>query len=551
MSVSAHPVATYATGRPSPAPRVFVLPTWSDVAQIPRRGHGSKVGIDQVIPSPLQPLVRAYLLGYASSVAPRLLTVLLTYFTAYHRQRRGLPLAHSEMASFAYVRGSMRRILRAGLEWRRFPTFCATLIGGSTLLEIPFRRLLAQCAPGLSLVARTRLSRWLASFVAAYGSLRLLQSKQTPGFTETVIVNPDTNSVHESTAEAEVENKAPHTKATAAKAVTPTAITIPYAGRTLDLTLFAVTRALDVIVGELWARRKARRVALSTWTGLEALVGRLTDPAIFATSSALVMWAWFYVPSRLPHAYNKWITSAAAVDSRLINALRLCRAGQLQYGKDLGPDARLLEDMARDYNWPLSWGDPAVTVPFPCTMVHMDCGPSCEYHALIRMLRSWRWSMATYLPLSLVLVLRKPYRNPRGVLRAIISAMRSSAFLGAFITLFFYGVCLARTRIGPLILGKSVAARQAIDSGLCTAVGCGLCGWSILVERASRRKDMGLFVAPRALATLLPRRYALDKQWRETLVFAASTAVVFTAIQENPKRVRGVMGGILKIVLVP
>lgn len=360
-----------------------------------------------------------------------------------------------------------------------------------------------------------------------------------------IVIDPSTAEAEE----ADDKTKAAASTATATTTSTTT-ITVPYAGRTLDLTLFAATRALDVIVGELWARRKARRMDSGSWTRLEALVGHLTDPAIFSTSSALVMWAWFYVPSRLPHTYNKWITSAAAVDARLINALRLCRSGQLQYSKDMGPDARLLESMCRDYGWPLAWGDPATTVPFPCTMVHMDCGPSCEYHALLRMWRSWRWSMATYLPLSLLLILRKPYRTPPGVLRAVLSAVRSSAFLGAFISLFFYGVCIARTRVGPLIFGTSVTARQTFDSGLCVAVGCGLCGWSILIERASRRKDMGLFVAPRALATLLPRRYSLDKQWRETLVFATSTAVVFTAIQENPKRVRGVMGSILKSVLV-
>ncbi|CAK7218687.1 hypothetical protein SCUCBS95973_003564 [Sporothrix curviconia] len=514
MPASVHPAATYAAGRPSPSVQALVLPTWTDIAQVTRRSHGRKSGIDQVIPPPLRPLVRAYLFGYASSIAPRLLAVLLTYVSAYRRQRQGLPLMHSDKASFAYVRDSVRHILRSGLELRRFPTFCAALVGGSTLLE----------------------------------------SKQTPAFTETVVASPRTDGTNGSATKAETEAEAEtqtSTETTSAKGAAPTTITIPYAGRTLDLTLFAVTRALDVTVGELWARRKERRVAAGSWTGLEALVGSLTDSAIFASSSALVMWAWFYVPSRLPNAYNKWITSAAAVDSRLIHALRLCRTDKLQYGKDMGPEARLLEGMAHEYKWPLHWGDPAVTVPFPCTMVHMDCGPSCEYHALMRMLRSWRWSMATYLPLSMLLVLRRPNRNLRGVLRAVLSAMRSSAFLGAFITLFFYGVCLARTRIGPLVLGKSVAARQAIDSGLCTAVGCGLCGWSILIERASRRKDMGLFVAPRALATLFPRRYALDKQWRETLVFAASTAIVFTAIQENPKRVRGVMGGILRTVFVP
>ncbi|KIH93489.1 hypothetical protein SPBR_04176 [Sporothrix brasiliensis 5110] len=538
MSLTAHPAAPFAAYRSPQGPRILDPPAWSNAASVPQHGR-SRAGLDAIIPPQLRPLVRAYLLGYASSVAPRLLTVFLTYFTAHRRRRRGLPPVQSEKASFAYLRDTVRHILGAGLEWRRFPTFCATLVGGSTLLEVhhssafsspvefqlfpvPFCKLLARYAPGLSIVARARLSRWLASFVAAYGGL----------------------------------HKADGTKTTAiAGAATPatqfTNVTIPYAGRTLDLTLFAVTRAVDVIVGELWARHKARRVAAGSWSSLEVLIGRLIDPAIFSMSSGLVMWAWFYAPSRLPHAYNKWITSAAAVDARLINALRLCRNNQLQYGKDLGPDARVLEGMSQDYGWPLSWGDPAVTVPFPCTMVHMDCGPSCEYHALMRMWRSWRWSMATYLPLSLLLVLRKPNRNPRGVLKAILSAIRSSAFLGTFITLFFYGVCLARTRIGPLILGTSVAARQTIDSGLCTAVGCGLCGWSILIERASRRKDIGLFVVPRALATMLPRRYPLDKQWRETLVFAASTAVVFTAIQENPKRVRGVMGGVLKTVLMP
>lgn len=34
----------------------------------------------------------------------------------------------------------------------------------------------------------------------------------------------------------------------------------------MDLTLFAVTRATDVLVGELWAQRKARRIASGKWT---------------------------------------------------------------------------------------------------------------------------------------------------------------------------------------------------------------------------------------------------------------------------------------------
>lgn len=285
-----------------------------------------------------------------------------------------------------------------------------------------------------------------------------------------------------------------------------------------------------------------------TCTQMESIVSELADPSMFAVSCAFIMWAWFYYPTRLPRAYNKWIGSAAAVDSRLIAALQRCRSQELRYGEDTG-QAPLLQGMCKDFGWPLEWGDPAKSIPFPCEVVHMGCGPSCEYHALSRFCRSFRWSMATYLPLNLLLVARHPSRKKFQA--ALLSATRSSAFLGAFITLFYYGVCLARTRLGPQVLGRDKAARNRIDGGFCVGTGCFACGWSILFEAPGRRKDLALFVAPRALATVLPRRYALDKQWRETAAFAASTAVVFTCALENPKRVRGVLGAVLATVLTP
>jgi hypothetical protein len=307
-----------------------------------------------------------------------------------------------------------------------------------------------------------------------------------------------------------------------------------------------------VLAGELWSRLQTRRRAAGIpRTTVETAVARLVDPAMFAVSSGLIMWTWFYAPDRLPLSYQKWITSAAAVDGRLIEALRRCRNGVIRYGEDNG-QAALLGAMCADYGWPREWGDPAVAVPFPCELVHMGAGPSCERHLAVRFVRSFRWAMATYLPLNLLLVVRsRPGHRLKAVMGAFASAARSSTFLGTFIALFYYGVCLARSRLGPRVLGRHTSARQAIDSGLCVGTGCFLCGWSILIERAGRRKDMALFVTPRALATLLPRRYDLDLQWRETLVFAVSTAVVFTCVLENKKRVRGVLGGILGTVLKP
>lgn len=384
------------------------------------------------------------------------------------------------------------------------------------------------------LTATARLSRWFSTAIAAWFSIQLLQ---TP-FRTPVGANGTSQTPLGETA-------GPPQKVTA----------WPQAGRTLDLTLFAATRALDVIVGELWSRRPAHSPA-STVGILDQLASTLTDPLIFALTSGIAMWHWFYYPTSLPPAYTKWIGTAAAVDPRLIVALQRCRSGEIRYGQDTG-QAPLLQAMCRDYGWDETWGDPAASVPFPCEVVHMGCGPSCELHALSRLARAWLWSMKTYVPLQLLMFIVRNKASPRNkhlvrdLVHTLRSASTSSAFLGSFIALFYYGVCLARTRVGPLVLGRSVDARQRLDSGICVGAGCFLCGWSVLLESPSRRKELALFVAPRAVATMLPRRYDADKEWMERAVFAASTAVVFTCVLENKQRVRGVLGRVLRMVLTP
>ncbi len=278
----------------------------------------------------------------------------------------------------------------------------------------------------------------------------------------------------------------------------------------------------------------------------DALISTLADPSIFAASCALVMWAWIYTPDRLPRSYNKWITTAATVDQRLLIALRRLRYGEIKYGQETG-QAHLLQEMCKDYGWALEFGDPVQSIPFPCEMVHMGTGPNCEYHAVSRLARSFVWAFSTYLPLNLLLTLRNP--STAAAKYAVKSSARSSAFLATFIALYYYGICLHRTRLGPKILGTETHIRQQIDSGICVAGGCILCGWSVLIETEGRRKELGLFVAPRALATLFPRRYLMEHQWREKLAFAVSTATVFTCVQEKPERVRGVLGKLLNRVL--
>ncbi|KAK4166080.1 hypothetical protein QBC43DRAFT_313912 [Cladorrhinum sp. PSN259] len=517
-------------GKPLPSTSTFSSGSSAALLAQQLQIHGKKARWDDRIPPLLRPLVRAYLLGYASAVGPRLLTLLLQHIaphiTGIRRKKHDDALGEQQQQQKQQKRKqldetfllSLGRILKGGLEWQRFPTFCALMAGGSTLCEIPLKSLFDRLAKNASDLARKRLSRFLASFLASYLSLRILQSKKSPIYAAEATASDDGSS----------------------QTTTPA----PHAGRTLDLTFFAVTRALDVLGGEAWHRYLSTSPNPSS--PIRSLISNITDPAIFALSSALVMWSWFYHPSALPRTYNKWISSAAQIDNRLIQALQRCKSGELIYGKDTG-QAPLLCSLCNDLHLPEVWGDPAVSVPFPCELVHLGCSPSCEYHALSRFVRSFSWALKTYLPLSLLLAIRNP--NLKGLRRALLSAARSSAFLGTFITLFYYGVCLSRTRIGPHILGRSAEACSRIDGGICVGTGCFLCGWSILIEKQGRRKDMGLFVAPRALATLFPRQYDADKQWRERLAFGLSTAVVFTCVLENKSRVRGVLGSVLGGVL--
>ncbi|KAI1001210.1 hypothetical protein K3495_g6989 [Podosphaera aphanis] len=471
--------------------------------------NSARKALRDQIPSISKPILKAFIFGYASSVTPRLLSLSIAVLKGKKK------IIGNEIG---YL-NSVLSILRGGLELQRFPSFCAALVGGTTLLEIPVWRLVQSVLSNYSSHARLRATKFISALVAAWFSLKLLHSKKTPEFVQNVTVD---------TANGQVTK--------------PTHL----AGRTIDLTLFAVVRALDVVVGELWTRRKTQRISNGKWNGIDKTISMLADPLIFSVSSAVIMFTWIYNSDRLPRSYNKWIKSAAAIDMRLIEALRQMRDGRLQYGCTKSSD-HVIRDMCKDYNWPLDWGDHSKTIPLPCTMLHLEfC--SCEYHAFSRLVRSFVWALSTYLPLNLVLLTRSP--SMKALKRAIKSSLRSSAFLGAFIALYYYGVCTVRTRLGPRLLGTSVSSRQLLDSGMCIAGGCTLCGWSVLIENSGRRRELGLFVAPRALATLMPRKYPMKYQWRETLAFSISTAVIITSVTEKPNRVRGLLGRVLQTVLV-
>lgn len=153
-------------------------------------------------------------------------------------------------------------IFRKSSELHRFPAFCGVIIGGWHVLQPIFEKCLGTVGKfSESLGAekttgeqRRRVATFLASASAAAVAIRQLNGRS-------------------------VESPA---------------------GRTLDLTLFAVVRALDVVIGEIWTRRKAHQIHSKTFTRLDRIIEDNASAAIFATSAAVIMFSWFYEPERLP-----------------------------------------------------------------------------------------------------------------------------------------------------------------------------------------------------------------------------------------------------------
>ena len=452
-------------------------------------------------------ILRAYIFAHLSTTGPSLLTFVLSFRKKGSTNSEAIQKVSAADLLLAACRLiaplllKLYNILVSSLRFDRFPAFCAALVGGYSLLQHPLRTVITLLNQRHSVLLKsdrncTSLSRFIAAFVASWFSLQLLNVER--GSAKEQKPSKERSTI-------DVENKKTHLPhdLSSEELIVP-GYRSPLAGKTLDLTLIVSIRALDTIIGDLWSRKASPKNSSSKWTSLYHTISHFTDAGVFAVSAGAVMWAWFYLPERLPTAYNSWIGEAAQVDNRLIRVLRNARWGDFVYGKDTG-QAPILQSMCEDYNWPLSWGDPAQTIPIPCEMVHMGAGPSCHWHAVTRFTRAFKFSFAMYLPLQLLVKARHPSIN--GFKQALRDTIRSSAFLGAFISMFYYSVCLSRTLLGPKIFGRDKVTPIMWDSGLCVGAGCIACGWCILIEAEKRRHEVAFFVAPRAAATLLPRRY--------------------------------------------
>lgn len=466
----------------------------------------------------LTPTLKAYITGYIAWLAPRLPQL--------------LQVLRTQDVSVAARLSYIRNILYKGLGFNRLPIACAIILAGATVIPTSILRLIQSTTKSkVRVESSSRQIGIISCFLCAWFAFRLLNNDQNWIDRQTVVTQPSLRSRN------------------SVSLASPRRLSQPKAlsGKTIDLTSFAFCRAVDVVVAQLWRQTRPARQHNVRMSRATTIVQKLADPCVFAGSAAVIMWSWFYAPERLPLAYQRWIAQMAEIDPTLIEALRLCRRGDFVYGEDTG-NKDLLRPLCRKLNFPDTWADPRLTVPIPCALYHCGHGRSCESHAIQRFLSSYVRALKVYVPLQLIGLMRHRRAGMQVVRKAFRDVARSSTFLAAFVASFYYGVCLSRTRLGPKLFSRTTVTPQMWDAGLCIFGGCLTCGWSILLEQESRRQEMSLFVAARAVSTLFPRVYERTYQYREQLVFASCVTIVMSAATSGGPA-RGAFGKLLRSVL--
>jgi hypothetical protein len=95
------------------------------------RSRGGAVLALSAVPPVLRPALRAFVFGYASAVGPRLITLVLQRYSRKRKRRWS-----QEFENNTTLLESAVHIIRTGFDVQRFPTFCAVLAGGSTILLV-------------------------------------------------------------------------------------------------------------------------------------------------------------------------------------------------------------------------------------------------------------------------------------------------------------------------------------------------------------------------------------------------------------------------------
>ncbi len=184
-------------------------------------------------------------------------------------------------------------MLAGSFAVRRFPTFCAALVGGYTFLQWPLRLLFDYASiPSIGKKSSSQrlrngseaASRFLAAAISAWFSLKVLKYKAIAKVERKNPKQAAHDQQHVANGTGITLQTAKILESTASQASPPV-----LAGKTVDLTLLALTRALDSLVVNLHRHSYPSYANTAPTSSALTDLSRYADTFIFALSSGAVV----------------------------------------------------------------------------------------------------------------------------------------------------------------------------------------------------------------------------------------------------------------------
>ncbi|KAI8821419.1 uncharacterized protein EV422DRAFT_528084 [Fimicolochytrium jonesii] len=455
--------------------------------------------------------LKAWLTGYATAAVPSIVGIILKCF------RKGFNKFDLRDTVVKIVRVLLEKSPRARMPW-----FFLALIGGFKALD--------------------RVADMLVRYMYARNAVK--SGKE-------VTIDDDKHDLENGGLVKDVTSAKTTTVPPAIKIINPSFIAaaissglslliIPKAKRA-DFAIVTLVRALDSFASfqKTWITDglKKRKVPLS-------LVGN-ADSAIFILACARIMFCWFYTQEALPRDYTKWISKMSRLDVRPLEAVRLLSRGEMVYGRDTG-HANLLGDYAVSLGLPFASGDPA-NGQIPCTVVHGGIEGCIRHLYHVWWFGFWD-ALRIYIPVHLLPALifhrhrfTHPTKAAETIWRIALGAVRSATFLATFIDFVWLPICAVRNITND-------------DSYLGPTLGAMLSGTSIFIERKSRRREMMLYVVPKAIESVWWSLTKYGPGWKvpgaEVPLFGLGMGYLLSAYGHHPKALRPAVRGVLGFFLV-
>jgi len=300
------------------------------------------------------------------------------------------------------------------------------------------------------------------------------------------------------------------------------------------------------------------------------------DVLLFSLCCGQILYSFLIRPDTLPPSYVNWMSHACKANPEGVSINRdLVLDGYFKIPdidvlinrKDIAP-GNLTELLERKRLAQLS--SPIYGLPVaPCSAVHPRID-SCTYVQFERFFVVLRWMLPIYGALTLIpMVLFKPkmvMKQPvKMLVKAFLGTLRSSAFLGVFVTIFQTWNCskynlytaLTALRASPTTSLLSTLA-QLIPQRLVDFLirkpsfffGGLLCGLSLFVEEKHRREELAMYVLPRGLegawGVLRDRGLIFGMgSAGDVLLTSLGMGMVMSIYQNDPQHLSGLVRRIL------